>query len=231
MKKTIAFFCLLFLSFPVLSQQLGISGAFANLKTNYSDDYLYRNPFEKNMTQIGGRVELTFLKKACAEVLGQYRAVGIECYNPIYDSAYIWTVSGRSDHTVMTKTFINLTARIGIEIPQHWNDFLTINVGVGAGLLEGRRHFQIDSLKPTEQIEFYRMNPTDPMHDTYMKPGKNTAYYSGFCPEAFVNVFYEFKYFRLFAGYTFRYVATHHINGALMQHSINFGIFLPFKHN
>ncbi|HET6992422.1 MAG TPA: hypothetical protein VFJ43_13900 [Bacteroidia bacterium] len=77
--------------------------------------------------------------------------------------------------------------KIGFEIPQHWNDFLYLNMGLGAGILKGKRTYVLDGFD-AQKYALPTSNNGEPVEKGY-----------GYMSDYFFSVFYEREKFYLFS--------------------------------
>lgn len=218
-------------AFPFVAnaQSYGISGGLSYMKNHY----LARDPFYQDTTRIGARFEFTTLAKDNPDVRGKYKAIGFESYRRFRDSAVVEVLSERGTHylkkTVWTHQPIIMTARVGFEIPQKWNEFLMLNIGFGIGMMVERNHFVLDSLQDDEYVSSIWPKSTGTIRDLpFGKPGATTIYFKNLSAEIFAQAFYEFQYFSVFATYSYKTFVGGTAQTELHQ-SINIGLYYPLK--
>lgn len=78
--------------------------------------------------------------------------------------------------------------KFGFEMPQHWNDFLFLNVGLGLGVSHGTVNYEL----PSYDSQYYQASYNHVMNQTDIEKG------FGLMTDEFISVFYEFDKFYIF---------------------------------
>jgi hypothetical protein len=233
MRNGFLFFLLIVFSVPLFSQQLGVTASavaflprYDNRDEAYNPDYYYHIQ-HKNKVWPGLRLELNFLGRERRFPIASYRGFAITYLAPKQDSAsFVLKYNSGSELWVrrglQRSSMVNISLRVGFEIPQNFSDFLMIHIGLGAGILSSRTVYQLP-----EDTQYRTYDKADFVPETFGPHWNMTA---GF--EAFTGAVYEFEKFSLVAQYSFLY-GLYGVRGRFglldttIRNQVSVGIFYP----
>lgn len=235
MRKVVAAIVLLLSSLATYAQQLGVSGSLVGIIPVYDNvqDYSgYNAPLHHiNHFMPGIRVEGNYLLKGFNFPISGYNGIGFTFVAPTKDSASydLFLKSGGDVNVrrgIQRSSMLNFALQFGYEIPQNFNDFLTIHIGWGGGALSSRTV----NLVPEPSL-FFQYDPSDFDSRSFEPLWDVTANV-----EVFTGVVYELEKFSLIAQYAFLYGfnrTAFYSNSGIMQshlrHQFSFGIFYTLK--
>jgi hypothetical protein len=235
MKKGICLFFLFIFCVPAFSQQRGISAHVVALVPDYDNEMEMYNSFSglyvhhKNVVCPGIRLEGNSIRKDGFPV-SVIKGLGITYIIPFLDSAqYILVNKGGSPFYVYRgqrrSSMVNLSLRFGYEIPQSFNEFLTITLGFGGGALTSRGVYLVPP--PTPNGYVYTKDDFDPK-----SLGPHWDMTANF--EGFTGIIYEFEKYSAIVQYSYSYSFSAAREGyglldAHNRHQFSVGIFYPLK--
>jgi hypothetical protein len=240
MKRSLLLFLLLSFSLPCFTQIKGVSGSLVLIIPEYDnwahDFHEINNRFymhHENRYCTGARVEYNYMRDDGDRIypfFADYFGAGISYIFPFKDSAsyVLQTTQGypfEVNKAEVKNDMLNLGMHFGYKIPQEFNDFLSIFLGAGGGVLTSRATYP---LPPPHGTYTYTREEFKP--ESFHSVRKFTANM-----EAFVLLNYEFERFSVMGQYSFLYSFTEartNDSGLLDSHirsQVTLGIFYPLK--
>jgi hypothetical protein len=225
---------LLVFSVPILAQELGVSGNLVTVIPKYANEFgyggsSYYSVNHKNHVCPGIRLEGNYLLKGFNFPYTAFNGIGITYLFPIKDSVCMFLRTNRGSEIIKKgferNSMLNFDFRFGYEIPQTFNDFLTIEVGWGGGIMTSQSKY----LLPAKTTSF-NYDEADFIPKTFKPYWDFTL-----SAEAFAGIVYELEKYSIIAQYSFQYgfIGVRSGNESILdchiRNTVSIGIFYALK--